>query len=294
MRGGWHGNGPFLAYAGGPGAWDWRGAWGGVGFGFYPGFAWGIGWEGPGWAWGGIDLGIGVSLIVAPPIFVLPPPIYFAPPPVVLALPAIAPPPLMEGPPPAEPAPPPETAAQGEAQNTAAMVGAAVPPPIVVSPPPAVVALAGPPPLIFAPPSFAFAIAPPELEFDYLGPQFFTAGFFTGGYIARGYYGAAWEHNFYGGGVRYRVGGLGGGIDRFFGIRGGYGWHNGGRPYGGEGYRYQARASFDGGAGYNEGRHEGWDHGRQGGERGGGERGGGERGPGNAHAGHEGRGPQRD
>ncbi len=261
VRAGWHGRGPFLAYAGGRESWDWRGAWGG---GFW-GPSFGRGWGG--WAWGGIALGVGIGFIVAPPVYILPPPIYAEPPPVVLGLPAIEPPPLVEAAPTLAQAAPPPPAAQ--APSTADMVAASVPPPIVVSPPPYVVADAPPPPVIFAPPDFAFAIAPPVLAFTLIGPAFYSGGFFTGGTIARGYYGAAWDRPYWHSSIHYerpgffaRVGarvGLGGAfgyerhgyerVDRFYGPQGGRmggggsrgngGFHVGGRfgPGGGEGHR---------------------------------------------------------
>ena len=186
QRAGWHGgHEPFLAVTAGRGAWDWRGAWGFGGFGWGPGWGWDVGWGG--WAWGGLALGFGVGLIVAPPLYVLPPPIYYAPPPIVLGLPAIAPAPALAPPPPAP-----------QPQASAALVGAAVPPPIVVQPPPAVVVAAAPPPVIFAPPTFAFAIAPPWLAFAAIDPLFWSGGYITGGYIANDFYGGFWNTGYRG------------------------------------------------------------------------------------------------
>jgi hypothetical protein len=238
VGGGWHGGGPFLAYAGGRDAWDWRSAWGGWGGRIWgPEFNIGLG----GWAWGGIALGAGIGFIIAPPVYILPPPIYALPPPVVLGLPAIEPLPIMDLPPP--PAPPPPLAAA--ALSTSEMVAAAVPPPIVVSPPPYIVAEAPPPPVIFAPQNFAFAIAPPVLAFSVIGPAYYSGGFFTGGYITRGYYGAVWDRPYLRTRVRYERPGFfgriglghmfGGGTARqahFYGPPGG-GWHGGGFHGGG-------------------------------------------------------------
>jgi hypothetical protein len=263
VRGGWHGSGPFLAYAGGRDSWDWRGAWGG-GYGSW-GQGFDVGWGG--WAWGGIALGAGIGFIVAPPVYVLPPPIYLAPPPVVLGLPAIAPPPFVEGPAVVAEAAPPVVAT---GPSTADIVAASVPPPIVVSPPPYVVAQAPPPPVIFAPTAYAYAIAPPVLAFSVIGPAYYSGGFFTGGYIARGYYGAVWDRPYLHSSFHYTrpgffarvgLGGVFGGerrgyerVDHFYGAQGGTGgggWEHGDRDFhgggghfehgGGEGHRGRER-----------------------------------------------------
>ena len=251
---GWRSGGPFLAFASGPDVWDWRGAWGGYGWGVVsPGFG--------GWAWGGLVLGAGVSLVVAPPVYVVPPPIYASPPPVVLGLPAIAPPPEVAGN--AVAAPMARFDVPSTGADTATLVAASVPPPIVVSPPPFEVAAAAPP-VIFAPPSFAFAIAPPALAFVAIGPEFYTGAFFTGGYIAAGYYGLAWERPFFGGGrYAYRYG-YGGGVGYAAGFgphgRGLRGWHGEDARF--EGGSRRGSPSFHGG-----GERRNGDFGHGGGER---------------------------